>query len=704
MVASDSEKDTVALIRERYESASRNQQDVFAEMEECRLFFRGDQWLRYVNGKWDAAPPSPSWRVRLTINKLPPLVELLISTFLRYQPIITATPGSDETDDRKAAKTAQILLRYFWKELGFDEMLALEALPKVFIYGSSFVRASWDRDRKPRPLPKLDVISPFSFSVEPGALKLEDAGWCMTTELLRVDEVRRRFNTKDIEPEINIDEYGHIPVMVERELSTELKDRTALHIMYERPCAEYPKGRVCYMANNRLLHAEDLPGGEIRIVHLKGIPLPDEFWPTSVVSQVLPLQMELNRGRSQLIENRNLCSRPVILAAEGSLPPGSYKAKPGHIMYWDPIIAGGTKPEFMTPPHVPQWVTYLLQASNEDIMDLSSRHEVSQGQQSSQITSGRQAAIFRAADDSRLAPAIRSFENGLRQVGKYLLSTCKENMKGQQIVPIVGRGREGEVMRFMDTDIADNANINYDIASQIPWARENMRQFLMELNRGGKIDDETLFERLELPTSQSLYENEQEHRLNARTENDALAQMYIPPLPTDNDQVHLQEHERFINRPEQRQFFIAEMAQLISQQQIEMAEMSPEEQQQAQQQQIVPPSLQHFLKHMEEHKKEIPGPQPPPPAAKINLSLDRILQNPIMLQNPQLAQEILQLAMELGRDATGQTPTPSSPQAGPAANPRAAGAMPPSKAPQGAGASPIGITQYEQEMRGAEGL
>jgi hypothetical protein len=710
-MAKEDSKGLAELVNERYGIAARSQRQVIDEMEQARLFFRGDQWLKYQHMKWRPAK-NPNWRVRLTVNKLPPIVNLLISTFLRYKPIIIATPSTDEDQDRKTAKIAEMLLRHFWQALEFHPMLK-DLLTWVLVCGSGFVRTTWDPTKgkkipqylqipgmdetgsitmqdtdqviseEPEGFPCVDVISPFSMSVEPGALKFKDAGWCICTEILRRGALEKRFNKKIVES-TTLDPSLHVPMLLDGDGPLESKDRVALFQMYERPTKKHENGQLVYCVGDQVLHKEDLPGGEVRIEHFKGIELPGEFWPTSICSQVIPMQMEINKGRSQLIENRNLCARPQLLSALGAVEQDAYNNKPGNVLSWDPTMAKGYEPKYMTPPQVPGWVMQILGLANEDMMDLASRHEASQGRQGSNITSGKQAAMFRTADDSRLAPDIRSFETSLKSVGRHLLATAAENMKGPQVLNIIGRNRQAEFYKFNAEDIDDKCNVTFEIASQLPWARESMRQQVMYLNQQGKMDDETMYEMLELPTIQRLYEHEQEHRLNARYENARLEEGYFPPLSTDNHTIHLQEHERDINLPENRERLIAEMLaqaqtqQLQAQQAPMMGQEAPQEQEEP-----IPPSLQNKLKHMDAHRNKIPAQQPPAPAAKINLNLDRLLQNPAVLQNPQAYQTILQLVQDLTADAAGEPATPSNPPPPAASGTRAPGGAPPTGSPPG---------------------
>jgi len=663
--ATKDDEDLVSLVNERYDASARSMSSIIAAWEEARLFYRGDQWLKPMGTRY-APSSSPAWRVRLTVNKFIPIVESAIASYLKTRPIILANAATDEDADIKSAKISELLLRYYYDELIFDD-LNFDTVQWLAVLGSAFQRVRWDptRGRKvpvmaespavlaagpgdveaelppeapelvPVGQPVVDVISPFAMAVEPGAEKFESAAWCIVTEVMLRTDIETRWDVK-------VDAGGsssglHIPVYVDRDSKIVDKERVAVHAMYERPCPKYPQGRLVWTTRHQKLAVEDLPYGEIQIKHFTGIPLPGELWPTSIVSQGIPLQLELNRGRSQLIENRNLCSRPQVIAAFGAVEDESWNNRPGSINHWDPIAARGIEPHYMSPPQVPQWVMNILSLAEQDLMDLTSRHEVSQGGSSSNVTSGRQAAIYKGADDARLTPSIRRFEKGLETIGKWMLREAKEHLSGEQVIRIVGANRTGEYLKFAANDVSDSCNVRFEIASQLPWARESQRQQIMYLNQQGKIDDQTMFELLEMPTSTRIYESEQQHKQNARYENEMLKQGYFPPIATDKHEVHIREHEQEANRPESRQRLIEEMQQ--------QSALSGEEAQ-------IPGSVQFLMQHLEAHRKALPQPQPAPPMTRVNLNVERLITE-LAAVNPQLAAQLLPYAVDLMGDASG---------------------------------------------------
>jgi hypothetical protein len=639
------------LVQDRYDAAAKNQEYKIGEWERARLFYRGDHWLEGVGNRFRPAS-RPKWRSRITVNKLPPIVELSIANFLHNRPIAVGIPGSDDEEDRKAARLAEALTRYFWDYLDYDDKLH-ELLTGMFVYGDYFARMSWDpgagdkiqlsepmlgpdgapivgpdgneiripTESKPEGQPKIDLIDPFSLGVEPGALRLEDAAWVTVTEILRKGELERRFKEKIPDEDVGNDqEASYIPAQIGRAGTQPQKDRVALKTMYERPTKKYERGRVVYATNSAILGEDELDGGKhIPIVHFQDIRLIGEFYGTSRVTQAIPLQAELNRTRSQLVENRNLSSRPKIIAAQGALEDGTVSSQPGEIIEFDVNAAAGHVPMFLDPPGVPQYVLQEVAWIIEDINDLTSRHEASQGKMSSSATSGKMFQSQRQSDDTRNTPAIRKFERGLGQLSGYLMTLLQLYATSERVVTIIGKNRQPESTVFKGSDLSDKTNVRFEIASQMAWNRESQRQQLFWMYSQGLLDKEELLERIQWPSTQYEYELDQEHRANQRMETELLIRgQPIEPLDTDDHDVHLQEIERHINSPENYRLYIAPGGREM---------------------------LQFLLQHAEQHKQKLP--QPPEEPAQKRLQLHGEI-------HPQLVNQIAQQELQGGAPGAAQ--------------------------------------------------
>lgn len=648
----ESEDKILKLISERYTRAAKDRAGYINQWDECRMFYQGDHWLERRGSGLQPIRRQP-WEVRMTVNMLPARVEGALSIFLGQKPIITATPQTDEEADRESAKVSSKLLYYLWEHLDLQDETLQELLLWANICGDGFIRPLWDSSKGKeynRPVGELDpnlppeeqeietesvregdivvdVLAPYSVSFEPGARKLEESAWILVTETPLRSHVEAKFETEITDAEAGKDDNDS-----ERSMMTSALDggkvseeRVILDTMYELPSGAYPQGRIVYALRNRvLLVEEELPFGEYPIIHFQDIKLPGQLLGTSKLSQSIPLQAGYNRLRSQIIENRNMMSRPQLIAPEGSVAPGSFTNKPGSIIWWNPIMAKGQPPKLADIHHTPPSHIQELGLFTDELNGILSQHEASQGQSSGNITSGRQAAIFRQADNTRFLLAVRRFERGLAKLAKQMLRLLKKNMAGERTIQILGIGSKPEFMSFQANDINDEANLCFDIASQMPWAPDAMRQESWALFKEGLISKEELMQRLRQPSRDTVYAPSYDHRINAQIENEMLwAGKKISPMPTDDHAVHIELHTAEINKPEireqihlDRERFQQEQAQMQQASQQLMAMGAPTQGMP----QPAPTFIQVFLEHLEEHRKAVPPPAPPAALTKINLN------------------------------------------------------------------------------------
>ena len=630
----DERSQVCTLVRERYSRSSKATADIRSIWEQCRLFYRGDQFITNQGGAWRAPTDSPDWRVRLVTNKLIANVESAIATFLSSDPIITATAGTDEETDRKAAQISESIIYYLWQHLDIQDDKLKELLLWMKVCGDAFIHVKWDKTLGEQIIPDpmalsheqenetagdlvVDVLDPASVSVEPGAIRIKDAAWAIVTRSMLRSDVERIYDTDLDEEEGSEESYDDSDVyrasFLENQGSS--KERVIVHIMYEKPCKKFPDGRVVHSTEDQELRVEGaLLLGEYPIFQFTDISIPGELFGTSSVSQAIPSQVGYNRLRSQIIENRNLMGQPKWMAPEGSVPDGYISDEPGEIIEYDMIASHGIKPDQARVHQTSQVALQELGLFGDEINDSMSRHEPSQGKGSSGITSGRHALASREADNSRTLPSMKLFQKRLAEMARMMLILLKRYMPQERVATIVGKTREDEVIRFTGSDISDACNIRFDIASQTPWNRDGLRESAIWMFSQGLIDQAQILDVLQFPSVRSVYQPELIHKTNARIENELLREgQTISPMPTDNHAVHMKEHAEELNNPEIRVMLIEDRQRFQQEHQaVQAGQMHPTQAQ--------PSMAQAFFDHMEQHREAIPAPQSPPAEARVNIS------------------------------------------------------------------------------------
>ena len=107
-------------------------------------------------------------------------------------------------------------------------------------------------------------------------------------------------------------------------VSFQKKEHSAVvHEYWELP-GKYPKGRRITTCEDKVLfYSEDIGFGdgerELPFFPFFHINVPGRIFPTCIVEQLIPIQREYNKSRSQIIENKNLVGNPIMIAPRGSL-------------------------------------------------------------------------------------------------------------------------------------------------------------------------------------------------------------------------------------------------------------------------------------------------------------------------------------------------------------------------------------------------
>src|SRR5688572_13466896 len=105
--------------------------------------------MGYQYHTWDSRrgglslPKVPSWRVRLVANRLLPIVQKVVSKFLRQKPSWVPLPATIDQDDIARAQVAKMLLRAHWRKFDMNEKL-VEALTWMATTGNVFMSCTWD--------------------------------------------------------------------------------------------------------------------------------------------------------------------------------------------------------------------------------------------------------------------------------------------------------------------------------------------------------------------------------------------------------------------------------------------------------------------------------------------------------------------------------------------------------------------------------
>lgn len=525
--------------------------------KEWRSFYEGDQWDK------DRA----SWRVSNVINVSFANVETATAVVMSMMPKLIAKPANRVAVD--AADRVTSALNFLWKKLDCKKTTVL-CLKDALIYGSGVFKVVWNpfagvmkefpaTDEMGAPVmdemgqPQMIVqdigdisvrrVSPFHFHPDPLALSINDAAYIVESRAVGLDYIRRRWpekahlvkentaglpvldkiwssraSTVDVSRDPKYtggQKHGSAPLRSQVELyevwvrDLGLLYDSDLEIDWASLYEMYPNGRVIHVAGNVIL--QDMPNpfvdGRWPYVKFDDVERPDMFWGKGEIEPIEPLQKEINKRSSQIIENAQLVSNPKVLVPKGSgLKLDSMTSKPGE--KWP--YHGTTPPAYLVPPTMPNTVFTSLESAKRDVERVSGNYDMLAGQRPQGITSAAGISHLQEQAEKRPRMKMENLVGALREVGELILSRIRQYYDEPREVAISKDDGSGTVDfdSIWNEDLKGLYDIDIDVGSSLPSSQTLIFQQAMSLREIGVIkDDSDLLEVIDWPHRDRIIAN-----------------------------------------------------------------------------------------------------------------------------------------------------------------------------------------------------
>lgn len=542
-------------------------------------FFLGHQWIAWNEyTRKIEEPKAPSWRVRITANHIAPICNQIIAKLTKNRPIQVVIPATSEDEDVNTARMGDKILKYLGRILKCQTKNQEMWLWSV-ITGTAFKVPYWDANAKEvidesnrTHLGEvgLDILSCFEVYPDIGATS-EDINKVLVARTRSLDYIREKY--PDTGEEVTDEGIsGKTPVEErlfdmmnksapdyqppsKKNVSNKDEDKKGNAIVKEyreKPSSKHSKGRYIIIANGVLLNPDnmDLPykhlikEKKLGIIKYDYEKVPGSFWGKGRPEDLIPLQKEYNKTRSQIIEIKNLMAKPKWAVPIGSgIKKTHLTSEPGEIVYYNP---GVNKPEQMVPASLPAYVIREPENTKRDMQDVSGIHEVSKAQVPSGVRSGLAIQYLQEQDDTRLGPVIARFEEAEAELGHQLLCLVHENYKELRLIRVIGKNNRIEAFDFKGSQLGDNLDVIVQAGSAFPLNKVAKQQFVLGLWREKIIPDpRQILKMLEFGTFEEIYEDFALDEKNAQEENKLTTDgQNVQAMPYDNDDIHIYEHMR----------------------------------------------------------------------------------------------------------------------------------------------------------------
>jgi hypothetical protein len=550
-------------------------------------FYYGNQYVQFkqsANGSFDLyVPRAPYYRARIVVNQIRKVVRKEIARLTAQKPNAFVVPASSEDADVFAAQAGEQIWSSLWRRLSFDKVLR-EAVFWQTVCGTGYVKSYWDKTKLDKDSDLdgdicVDVVTPFHLFV-PDLLvtDIEDQPYIIHAQVKTNAWVEHNFHIKTDSHKLESVDEAMLNVMgINR--NDKKNDQTIVLEIWVKPnyLADLPNGGMFLIAANQVVQGFDswpYEHSEYPISKLDSVAT-GKFYTSSIVEDLIPLQQELNRSRSQLIESKNRMSKPQLVAEEGAVNPKRITTEPGQVIEYK---IGFQPPQPLALQNLPSYVTEEINRLYSDISDISGQHEVSNGSTPPGVTAATAISFLQEQDESLIANHFDSIEELVQKVARQSLCYVKMFWDEERTVKIVGLDGTFDVQTFRNSDLKDNTDIRVEAGSSLPTSRAAKQAFIMDLMKMGFIKPEEgleilevgglnrIYERVKVDKRQAVREN---LKMRVVTEDDMKAHaeewklsnpevqrdpdsglMLEPPLLVpvntyDNHQVHIEEHNNY---------------------------------------------------------------------------------------------------------------------------------------------------------------
>ena len=556
-------------------------------------FYVGEQW-----STWDAdearlkLAPTPSWRRQLTINKIMPVIRTLRGKINKSVHKASVFP-LQQTDTAYAdARMGERVLRSLHEMLTIDEAVD-EAVDWALITGNGFAYVGFDPDLGDLvELPDGSTVRTGEVTVEPfgpfealapsDTRSLRNPGRFIRVKLFDIERLRDHYGdaARGLEPDAlsatnTATPWGSHFMNLISPLSpqgayqqTESSNSVYVvelsedpEVMNENDAQRNPNGRVTVFSRNQgiLLDQSENPfvsflpsQSKMPFLHLKDDTIPGRFWGLSRIDQLVPLQESYNKGRSDMVEARDLTCRPAMNVEQGH-GITRFTNRPGAIFERK---VGMHEPKYMAPPQMSQYHTLdVTELSPRDFDDVSQVPDVSRGQVPFANLPGVGINLLQEAADtplSNVAKAIARFMTGLFTKE---LERVHQFYDEPRMLAYVGENNQEDVFLFLRDKHPTPLKAIITPENVFPESKATRIARVQRDIELQVIDpkSETAIRLLEYGDIDTIWQNEDLDRQNALWENRQMSEgRPVSVQEFDDHSIHLYNHQRFQKSPEWR--------------------------------------------------------------------------------------------------------------------------------------------------------
>ncbi len=538
-------------------------------------FLSGNQYCG-VNARGEVTDESKSyyWQNRDVYNHIAPIIESRLARFSRVTPTVSVRPNTDDDRDVAAATGAEKLIEQAFKNSDI-EGVARKVATWAETCGTGFYKVVWDNqggeavgevDGQKVYEGQAQVFAVSPFEIFPDNLYnegIKDCNSIIHARAMSVKDIREKYGVivkgQDIDV-FNLTANG--ATGINAKVKSALKDGAVVIERYERPCQDYPKGRLVTVAGGKLLYEGELPyvngangSRSFPFVKQESLVKAGSFFGVSIIERLIPVQRAFNAVKNRKHEFLNRLSMGVMTVEDGSIDVDDLSEdglSPGKVLVYR---QGSKAPEIMADMTMPSDFNEEENKLINEFVIVSGVSDVSSSASNATLSSGSALEILVEQDNSRLVMTAEIIRRAFLEIARQTVRLYAQFMAGVKAVKYTDAQNNTKII-YAGKDSFNCDEVYLESENELLYSNSQKKNMVFRLFESGLLHDEK--GRLRPATKEKVLfllgykdldylkgiSRLQEER--AIKENELIRKGEKDIEEIDDDEIHIEEHTRYV--------------------------------------------------------------------------------------------------------------------------------------------------------------
>lgn len=458
--------------------------------DQVRLFIKGSQWLKAPtsgDANWRRLEMESGSKLFVTVNKMLSYFRAAQARLMISFPGVGVVPASSSEEDITKALTSAQILEYFWHECEIDS-IGMEATRYLAAYGCYVIHEYYcpATDENPRAPKgegevKLEVISPYNWFVEPGAVSLKESEYVVLRTYVTKRQLRNEYpDQKDKLVDLVSSERDESSTIGGIDKVPDIDRFEKLEWYGKDGSHGVSVGDIWFERDNNYFDPKFFP---IQIVYYT--ELDDDVHGMGLMEPLQQLQWLFNWTRTRIVRNMHKMGHAKVFVPRGSeIRKADWDDTGGGLVPFNPNAG---KPIPWSPSvNMGQDIDLALRLQG-DMDDVAGMHAVSRGKQVPGMRSGKAIESLSEMDSTDMVPTLRSIEAGFRKAFCVVLHLMKKHYKQKRWMRMFDIYSKPVFHELRNTDLVDAPDVFIKTGSMFKDSQDKYKSEVLELFQLGLV-------------------------------------------------------------------------------------------------------------------------------------------------------------------------------------------------------------------------